>query len=162
MAHITGEFREGIGRKVWKNMRLSINNYTSQAARDIMHRAGYDLERWEHDVKDVLSDPLAKSEWSKLRDPSRPFPYLNTGNQIGSIISGVKMHATGAGNYAITSWAEIGVPYAEFTSLGYKFRADGKKPNWVGWLDDVFYGTRGFFSVSDVFDRLVSERQGVI
>ena len=162
MAHITGEWSEGTGKKVWKNLRLSINRYSSQAAKDIIHRAGYDLERWEEDVKDVISDPLAASEWHKLRDPNRAFPYLNTGNQAGSIDSHIRMKATGAGNYAITSWAEIGVPYASFTSDGYPRRKDGITPNWVGWLDDVFYGTRGFFSVSDVFDRLVSERQGVI
>lgn len=161
MASITGQWTEDVGRKVWKNLRLSINKYSQFAAKELVTRARYDLQRWEADVRDVLSDPLAESQWHKLRDPSRQFPYLNTGNQVGSINSGVRMNVTGAGNYSITSWAEIDVPYAEFTSLGYKQRKDGIQPQWVGWLDDVFTGTRGFFSVADVFDRLVSDRLGV-
>ncbi len=160
--NITGTWEEGIGLKAWKNIRLSINKYSQQASRDIVNRARYDLERWESDVRAVLSDPLAESEWHKLRNPNRAFPHANTGNQLFSIDSGVKMAATGAGNYSITSWAEIGVPYASFTSQGYPPRKDGITPNWVGWLDDVFKGTRGFFSVSDVFHRLVMERGGVI
>lgn len=162
MAYITGEWTAGIGKKVWKNVRLSINKYTKQAAEDIINRAGYDLERWEADVLDVISDPLARNWWHKKRDPTRMWPHLNTGKQAGSISSGVKMHVTGQGNYAITSWAQIDVDYAEFTNQGYRPRADGEVPRWIGWLDDVFYGTRGFFSVSDVFKRLVSERGGVI
>ncbi len=161
MAHITGEWTEGTGKKVWKNLRLSINNYSEQAATDLITRARYDLLRWESDVYAEISDPLAVSDWHKLRDPSRDFPYLNTGTQAGSIDSHVRMKVTGAGNFAITSWAEIAVPYAEFTNQGYPRRKDKIKPDWIGWLDDVFYGTRGFFSVSDVFDRLVAERQGV-
>ena len=162
MAHITGTWSKDTGRKVWKNIRLSINDYTKQASLDIVHRAQYDLLRWEDDVKAALSNPLAKSEWHKLRTPTYAFPYLNTGTQSRSIDSHTRVKSTGAGNYAITSWAEIGVPYASFTSDGYPRRANGDSPNWIGWMDDVFNGTRGFFSVSDVFDRLMSERQGVI
>ena len=162
MSSITGTWTEGTGRKVWKNMRLSINKYSEQASVDIVNRATHDLERWESDVIDVISDPLAASEWHKLRDPSRRWPHLNTGNQASNVSSHVRMKVTGAGNYAITSWAEIGLPYSSFTNEGYRHRADGQGPGWVGWLDDVFNGTRGFFSVSDVFNRLVMERQGVI
>ena len=162
MARITGQWSKDTGRKVWKNIRLSINEYTKQAAQDIVHRATYDLERWEADVIGEISDPLAVSLWHKLRDPSRDFPHINDGKQVRSISSTSRSKSTGAGNYSITSWAEIGVPYASFTSDGYPRRADGETPNWVGWLDDVFEGTRGFFSVADVFDRLMSERQGVI
>ncbi len=162
MAHITGEWRPDTGLKVWKNLRLSINNYTSQASKDLVHRAEYDLKRWESDLISEISDPLAKAAWHTLRDPTRLWPYMNTGAQIASIDTHVKMHTTGAGNYAITAWAEIGKPYASFTNDGYPRRKDRKTPRWVGWMDRVFYGGDTFFSVSEIFDRLVVERQGVI
>lgn len=161
MARISGKWEEGTGLKVWKNIRLSINKYSKLASEEIVNRARYDLERWEDDVLAEISDPLAKEEWGSLRDPTRMFPYLNTGNQAASVNSGVKSTSTGAGNYSITSWAEIGAEYLKFTNAGLPRRKDKKKPRWIGWVDDVFYGTRGFFSVADVFDRLTVERGAV-
>jgi len=157
----TGTWEQGIGRKIWKNIRLDINKYQQHLAKGYADSARRQLSSWERAVERVLSDPLGKEDWHGIRDPSRKFPYLNTGTQVNSISSGVTFKSTGQGNFSITSWAEIEVPYAAFTSLGYKPRKDGKKPNWIGWMDDVFKGTRGFNSVEDIFELLTLERAGL-
>ena len=161
MNFITGAYDKNIGKKVWKNIRLSINDYEQQVAKDLKARAGYQLKNWESRVWDVLSDYLPKEDRHSLRDPSRLFPYLNSGKMRDNIHSGVRLQSTAAGNYSITSWAEIKVPYAAFTSQGLPKRADGITPKWVGWMDDIFKGTRGFYSVNDIFRLITLEREVV-
>lgn len=157
--NFSGEWTEKIGLKVWKNLRLGINKYEQSIAQELRRDAEQGLFGWRDRVIAKIDTPLEKAAWSSKRDPSRDFPYLNTGVQVNSISVGSKLKATGAGNYSITSWAEIGVPYAHFTSLGFRKRDDGKTPRWVGWLDDVFRGTRGFHSVDYVFNLIALERK---
>lgn len=159
MATFTGTYSQDIGRLVWKNIRLSINKYAQNTAEYLVQSAEQGLYAWKERTAAVLGDQLPESEWHDRRDPTRLFPYMNRGNQVRSIDAGVKYKVTGAGNYSISSWAKIGVPYAEFTSQGYRRRSDGVKPKWVGWMDDVFKGTRGFYSVKDVFERIALERE---
>jgi len=161
MNFITGAYNKNIGEKVWKNIRLSINDYEQQVAKDLLVRARYQLKNWENRVWDVLSDYLPKEDRHSLRDPSRLFPHLNSGRMRDSIDSGVRLRSTAAGNYSVTSWAEIKVPYASFTNQGFRQRADGIKPKWVGWMDDVFKGTRGFYSVNDIFRLITLEREAI-
>ncbi len=154
----SGKWTEGIGLKLWKNIRLDINKVTQSLAREYEKSAAQQLNSWKNRVYDVISDPLPESEWHRRRDPSRLFPHMNTGKQRNSINTGVKFKVTGQGNYSITGWTEIEVKYAEFTNQGYRKRGDGIKPQWIGWLDRVFYGHDGFNSVADVFDLLTLER----
>lgn len=159
---MAGTWTNDIGRKLWKNIRLDINKYGQYLAKGYAESARRQLQGWEREVAAVLSDPLNESEWHKTRPLNRKFPHLNTGKQRDSVKSGIKFNTTGAGNYSITSWGEIGVPYAEFTSQGYRKRKDGKTPNWVGWMDDIFKGTRGFNSIDDIFELLTLERAGLV
>ena len=155
-------YTNNIGRKVWKNIRLDINKYSQYLAKGYAKSARVQLSSWERSVEAVLSDPLARSEWHKTRDLNRKFPHINTGHLRGSIASGVKFNTTGQGNYSITAWGSIGEKYAEFTSQGYRKRADGKKPRWIGWMDDIFKGTRGFNSIDDIFELLTLEKAGIV
>jgi hypothetical protein len=157
----SGSWSHDIGLKLYKNIRLDINKYQQFLANEYVRSARAQLSSWERSVEQVLSDPLNKSEWHKLRDPSRRFPYLNTGKQVDSIDVGVRMKSTAAGNFSITAWGEIRTPYSHFTSEGYKPRKDGIRPKWIGWMDDIFKGTRGFNSIEDIFELLTLERAGL-
>jgi len=157
-----GMWDKGTGRKVWKNIRLDINKYEQYLAKEYTRSAERQLGTWERAVEEVLSDPLPKQDWHRPRPLNRRFPYMNTGKQINSIHSGVNFKVTGQGNYSITAWGDITTPYSQYTSLGFRRRKDGKTPNWVGWMDDVFKGTRGFNSIEDIFSLLTLERAGLI
>lgn len=159
MATFSGYYNKNIGELVWKNLRLSINKYAQDTAQYLVQSIERGLYAWKERTIDVLSDQLPESEWHRRRDPTRLFPHMNRGNQVNSVDAGVKYKVTGAGNYSISAWAKIGVPYADFTSQGYRRRSDGVKPKWIGWMDDVFRGTRGFYSVKDVFEQIVLERE---
>jgi len=150
-----------LSNKVWKNVRLSVNKYEQYLAKEYQKSAEKQLLRWNKDVVKALSDPLDEKYWHSLRPIDRAFPYLNIGTLRDSISSGVKFKVTGQGNYSITAWADISAPHAQYTNHGFRKRADGGTPKWVGWVDDVFKGTRGFNSVEDIFELLVLERRGL-
>jgi len=149
--------------KAWKNFTLSINNYRQSYAEDFLSISQEVLDSWEYDVKKALGVQLPKKYWHRRRPNYRKkFPYRNRGKLQDSIVATAKMKVTGQGNFSITGWAELAVPYASFTNIGVKRRKGVKTPpGWTGWVDDLLYGDGrgGITSISDIFDILVTERE---
>jgi hypothetical protein len=163
---ITGKIHTvGDPIKVWKNFTLSINNTLQVHANDLLDVSQEVMKSWEIDLKRALGVQLSKKYWHRKRPNFRKkFPYRNTGKMQENITASAKMKVTGQGNFSITSWADIAVPYASYTNLGLRKRKNSKgTAGWTGWVDDVLYGDGrgGVSSVSDVFNILVSEREAI-
>jgi len=162
---ITGTIRNlESGMKVWKNFRLSIEKVPSRVADDFVKEGEQLLKEWRYALEAALGDWLAPEYWHRQRPyaETKKFPYANTGNQLMSIETDVMKKVTGQGNFSITGHAKLPTYYALYTTAGQPARKDPPgKVGWVGWLDDVFYAEGGreyVMSVSDVFEKLVSER----
>jgi len=160
MALITGQLRElGKTQKAWKNFRLSIEKNLESSVNEFVEHGMQLVETWEREVKRAVGVQLPKEKWHRRRpNPNKLFPYKNTGKQQESIKGNIKNNITGAGNFSITAWGEIAVPYASYTNVGLKSR--GAPVSWEGWVDDVFDGDGrgGIISIADVFEHLSIER----
>ena len=161
MATITGTVHElNNPIKVWKNFRLAIEKNIESGVNEFVRHGQEMIETWQRQVRKAVGVQLPDSQWHSRRNPNKLFPYRNTGRQQESITGIVRKKATAAGNFSITAWGEIGVPYASYTNVGKPARHDGATPGWVGWVDDVLYGDGrgGIMSVSDVFEAMSIER----
>jgi hypothetical protein len=162
MASITGRIHElGSPIKAWKNFRLSIEKNIQSLVDEFAKHGQEMMESWEVQVKNALGVQLPKKYWHRRRpNPGKLFPYKNTGDQQESVKGAIRNKVTAAGNFSITVWGEIGVPYASYTNKGKPARSSGGQVAWTGWVDDILYnnGRGGIMSVSDVFELISVER----
>lgn len=146
--------------KVWKQLRIKYVAGKKRAIKRFIKAYNKKLTFWKKALKEKLNDPLY-SNWHSLRpDPSRLFPYKNTGNLRNSIRAGIKNHITKKGNMSIVAWTEIGMPYAGYTNEGRRHRKSGEEVAWEGWVTDMFtgHGRADLISVSDIFEEMTYER----
>jgi hypothetical protein len=146
-----------------KLFRFDMSKYLEESvdefAKEFMTRA----EEWTKALKKALNkqapeDVIRQGKASSL---GRHFPYKREGHLRQSVMADIGYYQSRSGkSYMVSGWFAVFEASARLTTRGVPARKDDKIGTWVGWVEDVFYGSGRLKvpSVADIFDIMRKER----
>jgi len=145
-----------------KSFYTTIDKYIAGVFDDVEQLAYAELSDWEQSLIDALSDYLPRTQWHKLREPrDRAFPYMNSGELKDSVNFDVSNRRTKTRMY-LNLEANISSVHGIFTNEGVRNPKEADTGGWVGWMDDVLFGTgrRNVRSARSIFNDVAEIRRG--